>query len=90
MRLVTLNRMVCTFLVEPHSEVEGGVPSFVWYQHATVMLQEFVDGECLAGDTVLAGVVERSVALLIHAISLKEWGGRGRGRLGVRGWRGAV
>lgn len=75
---MALNRMVCTFLVEPHSEVEGGVPSFVWYQHATVMLQEFVDGECLARDTVLAGVVERSVALLIHAISLKEWGEGGR------------
>ena len=48
------------------------------------MLEEFVDGERLAGDTVLAGVVERSVALLIHAISLKEWGERGGGGEGGR------
>ena len=84
---MTLNRVACTFLVEPHSEVEGGVPSFVWYQHTTVMLQEFVDGERLAGNAVLAGVVEWSVTLLVHAISLKESGGGGRGR-GEGDWGG--
>ena len=59
-----------------YTEVKGWVSSFVAYQHTAVVLQELVDGECLAGDAVLAWVVERSVPLLIHAVSL-EGGRRG-------------
>ena len=60
----------CTSLVESHSKVKGRVSCLVGYQHPTVLLQEFVDGERLAGDAVLASIVEWGIPLVIHTVSL--------------------